>query len=298
MPYMKRNLIRLNQWVIRFISTILLDSIPNLRKMAGSDPRISVIKGVDWSTVNINGVRYEWMIPTNAPADAIILYLHGGGGVLGIYNSSRNIIGHIANVSNIRALVPDYGLAPENPFPDGLNDCIDAYRWLLSEGIKSNKIVILGDSMGGYLTISLLLAVRDLGLPAPAAAVCISPVLDPTCSGESMRTNAHRDALLSPKFMYTVMPLYVNNHDLKDPLISPLTAELNGLPPVLIQVGQDEILFDDSKRFYKYAQEKGLQVTCEIWPHMWHDWHICAPNLIEANQAIKKIAEFISGYTQ
>jgi acetyl esterase/lipase len=293
MPNMKSNLIRANQWIFRIASSLLVDSIPTLRKMAGADPTVNSIEGVDWSTETINEVRCEWMVPANAPADTIILYLHGGGGVLGIYNSSRNIGGHIARACNTRALIPDYRLAPENPFPAGLEDCITAYRWLLSEGISPNKIVILGDSMGGYLTISLLQAVRDLGLPAPAAAICISPVLDPTCSGKSMRSNSHRDALLSPKFMHTVMRQYVYNYDLNDPYISPMTADLRGFPPVLLQVGQDEILLDDSKRFYEYAQHKGLQVTCEIWPHMWHDWHICAPKLNEANQAIEKITDFI-----
>jgi acetyl esterase/lipase len=203
------------------------------------------------------------------------------------------MIGHIALACKLRTLIPDYRLAPEFPFPAGLNDCVAAYRWLLSEGFKPQRIVIAGDSMGGYLTICTLLVLRGDGKPLPAAAVCISPNTDMTLSGKSMRTNALRDALLSPKFARTLAHHYIGDHDLSDPYISPLLADLHGLPPILIHAGADEILLDDSRRFSDHARAAGVDLTLEIWPHMWHDFHSCVPVLPEANQAIEQLAEYV-----
>jgi len=294
MSDMKRTLIRGAQWISRIGAQSLLSSMTKLRNAAGANTKKVIIPNeLDWEMTNVNGVPCEWIIPPAAPTDAVLLYLHGGGGVLGLYNISRKIIGHVALVSNFKALCVDYPLAPEYPFPAALNDCVKAYKWLISEGISPKRIVILGDSMGGYLTLSTLLFLRDNGQPLPAAAVCISPVTDPTCSGESMTSNAKKDALLSPQFMRTVMEHYVQNHDLNDPYLSPLTADLSGLPPILIQAGEDEILLDDAKRFSQHALAAGVGLKMEIWPGMWHDWHVSVPELSEANQAIKKIAEYI-----
>jgi acetyl esterase/lipase len=297
MSNMKSYFIRGTQWITRIAVLPLLGSIPKLRIGTGAGAhQIQVPKGLHWASVDADGVRCEWITPPNAPNDAVLLYLHGGGGVLGLYNSARRMIGHISLACNLRALIPDYRLAPEYPFPAGLNDCVAAYRWLLSEGFKPQRIVIAGDSMGGYLTICTLLVLRDNGQPLPASAVCISPNTDPTCSGKSMQTNALRDALLSPKFARTLMSLYVSNHDLGDPYISPLVADLHGLQPILIQAGADEILLDDSRRFSDYALAASIDLTLEIWPHMWHDWHSCVPDLSEANQAIGRIAEFVNKF--
>ena len=294
MSNFKRTIIRGTQWFARIGVSQLLGSVPKMRSAAGegAKPVISP-KELDWSAQEIDGLNCEWLTPPGAPADAVLLYFHGGGGVLGLYNSSRNIIGHIAAACNTRAFMPDYRLAPENPFPDALDDCMKTYNWLLAEGFDPRKIVVLGDSMGGYLTISSLLALRDSGNPLPAAAVYISPVTDPTSSGESMKSNAKKDALLSPQFMWTVMSHYVKKHNLADPYLSPLTADLSGLPPMLIQVGEDEILLDDSRRLGERSKAAGVDVNLEVWPSMWHDWHVCVPYLDESNLAIKKIAEFI-----
>jgi len=292
---MKSSYIRVSQWINRFGSIPLLGSIPWLRKAAGAGAKhIQVPKEIHWASLDAGGVRCEWMTPPNAPTDAVLLYLHGGGGVLGLYNSSRKMIGHIAMACNLRTLIPDYRLAPEHPFPAGMNDCVSAYLWLLSEGFEPHRIVIAGDSIGGYLTICTLLVLRGEGVPRPAAAVCISPNTDLTCSGKSMRTNALRDALLSPKFARTMAHHYIGGSDLNDPYISPLLAQLLGLPPFLVQAGAYEILLDDSRRFSEKAKAAGVNLTLEIWPRMWHDWHSCVPDLPEANQAIKHIAEFVN----
>ncbi|MCJ7586080.1 MAG: alpha/beta hydrolase [Anaerolineales bacterium] len=297
MSNIKSYFIRGTQWIYRIAALPLLGSISKLRIGSGAgEHQIQVPKGLHWASVDASEVRCEWMIPPDATTDAVLLYLHGGGGVLGLYNSSRKMIGHIALACDLRVLIPDYRLAPEYPFPAGMNDCVVAYRWLLSEGFKPQQIVIAGDSIGGYLTICTLLVLRDNGQPLPAAAVCISPNTDLTCNGKTMQTNALRDALLSPKFARTMASLYVGNHDMSDPHISPLLADLHGLPPILIQAGADEILLDDSRRFSDNALAAGVELTLEIWPHMWHDWHSCVPDLAEANQAIGRIAEFVNKY--
>lgn len=286
--------IRARQWVLRSASVLLVRSIPLLRRAMGQgSPPARPPKGIGWQCVDAVGVRCEWLVPSGAPADAVLLYLHGGGGVLGLDNGARWRARHVSQACNMRALLPDYRLAPEDPFPAGLNDCVAVYRWLLSSGFRSDRIVIAGESAGGYLTLSTLLVLRDGHEPPPAAAICVSPNTDPTCSGTTMRTNAWRDAILSPTFARTLMRHYVGGHDLSDPYLSPMTADLHGLPAVLIQVGADEILLDDSRRFAERAQAAGADLTLEVWPAMWHVWHSCVPALPEANQAIQGIADFV-----
>ncbi len=292
MSGIRGQLIRGRQWILRIAGTLLVRSIPALRRAMGEGSPPRVPEGVSWQPVDAGGVHCEWLSPTGAPANALVLHLHGGGGVLGLYNSERRIASHIALACKLRALLPDYRLGPEDPFPAGLNDCVAVYRWLLSNRLTAVRIILAGDSAGGYLTLSTLLRLRDSGDPLPAAAVCISPNTDPTCNGGTMRTNVRRDAILSPTFASTLMRQYIGNCDLHDPYLSPLIADLHGLPPILIQVGADEILLDDSRRFSERAKAAGVDVTLEIWPHMWHVWHSCAPALPEANEAIEGIAEF------
>jgi acetyl esterase/lipase len=179
-----------------------------------------------------------------------------------------------------------------------LDDCLIAYRWLLSKGIAPQQIVMAGDSEGGHIMLSALLRLRDAELPLPAAAIGISPNTDSTCSGKSMRSNAHRDAVLSPIFARRMMHHYVGGHSLKDPDLSPLVADLHNLPPMLIQAGADEILLDDSRRFSDCARSAGVDLTLEIWPNMWHCWHYWVPELPEANQAIEHIARFVHRYVE
>ncbi len=291
---LKVTLLRGVQWVNRLGAIPLLRSIPALRGASGAAvSRIRVPRGIHWDAVRADGVRCEWLTPPDALGDAALLYLHGGGGVLGLYNSCRNLAGHIALSCSLRVLLADYRLAPEHPFPAGLNDSLTAYRWLLSERVPPERIVLAGDSMGGLIAICTLVALRDSGQPLPAAAVCISPNTDLTFSGKTMQTNAGRDALLSPEFARTLGRLYAGWHDLSDPHLSPLSADLHGLPPMLVQAGAYEILLDDSRRFADCASAVGVDLTLEVWPKMWHDWHLCVPNLPEANQAIEHIGEFV-----
>ena len=300
MSKIQSQLIRRKLWIQKIAGTLLLlVSIPILRKAFGTGvQQIKIPKGVDWEPVDVEGVHCEWLSPPDTPTDAVLLHLHGGGGVLGLSNSARWMTGYLSLACHLRILLLDYRLAPEYPFPAGVNDCIAAYRWLLSKGFTPQRIVMAGDSAGGHLMLSTLLMIRDAELPLPAATVGISPVTDPTCSGKSMRSNALRDTILSPIFARRMMHHYVGGHPLNDTYLSPLIADLHNLPPMLIQAGADEILLDDSRRFNDYARAAGVNVTLEIWPNMWHVWHYCAPELPEANQAIEHIARFIHSHIE
>lgn len=194
-----------------------------------------------------------------------------------------------------RALAVDYRLAPEHPFPAALEDCLATYRWLLQSGISPQNITIGGLSAGGNLTLAMLLSLRDAGDPLPAAAVCLSAITDMELTGESFRSNS--DPMLTADFTMRVVKQYVGNHERHSPLLSPLYGDLHGLPPILIQVGEDELLLSDATRLAERASTAGVDVTLEVWPKMWHGWHLFAPYLPEAQRAVDAIGRFVRDQT-
>jgi monoterpene epsilon-lactone hydrolase len=247
--------------------------------------------------VSAGGVDAEWISAPGASADRVILYLHGGGYVVGSINTHRAMISRIARASNARALAIDYRLAPEHPFPAAVDDTIAAYRWLLAQGYKPGRIVIAGDSAGGGLAIVALLAIRDAGLPMPACAVPISPWTDLEGTGESVRTRAARDVMVTQENLAHSAKQYYGTHDPKDPLVSPVHANFRGLPPMLIHVGDAEILLDDATRVAASAKAAGVDVELEVWDDMPHVWHVFAKILPEGQQAIDKIGKFVIART-
>jgi monoterpene epsilon-lactone hydrolase len=247
--------------------------------------------------VRAGGVNAEWISAPGAAADRVILYLHGGGYVLGSINTHRAMVSRIARASNARALAIDYRLAPEHPFPAAVEDAVASYRWLLAQGYKPNKIVIAGDSAGGGLTLAALLAIRDAKLPMPAGAVPISPWTDLEGTGESVRTRATRDVMVTQENLAGSAKQYYGAHDPKDPLVSPVHADFRGLPPMLIHVGDAEILLDDATRVAKSAKAAGVNVELEVWDDMPHVWHVFAKILPEGQQAIDKIGKFVIART-
>jgi acetyl esterase/lipase len=255
-------------------------------------------KGVQIVKVNVGTVPSEWLIPDGALADRAILYIHGGAWMMGSGNTHRSMVSRIAYASGIRALLINYRLAPEYPFPAGLEDCIAAYDWLRQSGFATDHTIIAGDSAGGNLALALLVSLRDAGKPLPGGAVTLSPATDLGFTGESMRTRLHKDPLFSGGGPTTVVQDYIASHDLHEPLISPLYADLHGLPPMLIHVGDDEILLDDAVRFGDKARAAGVDVTTVVWPEMFHVFQICAPILPEANRAIQQIGVFIRSKLQ
>jgi len=233
----------------------------------------------------------EWIKPPEARPDAVVLYLHGGGYVLGSLTSHRQMIGYIAKAAGVSALSLEYRLAPEHPFPAAIEDAVSAYRWLLRQGFVPGRIVIAGDSAGGGLTMAALIRLRDEGDTLPAAGVCLSPWVDLTCSSASCLTRA--DAMLNLAALRESAALYLDGRDPGSPLASPLYADLTGLPPLLIQVGSEEMLLDDAAALYQQTQNYGVQSILEVWDEMIHVWHAFSPVLVEGREAIARIGSFI-----
>lgn len=269
-----------------------ITSIPKLRAFSEKISRpLSLPNGVTCQSLTVDGVSIEWIVPPNVSSKSVIVYLHGGAWVLGWYNNHRMLAAHIGQASQSRVLAVDYRLAPEYPFPAALEDSLAAYRWLLKYGIEPNQIVIAGDSAGGNLALTTLMALGDDGDPLPAGAVCISPMTDLTGSGETLHTN--KDVLLTPKFALSMSRYYIGNQDARLPLISPHYGDMTGLPPLLIHAGEDEILLSDAKRLANNARYAGVDVTLVVWPKMWHVWHTYVPYLPEAKQAVNAIGSFV-----
>jgi acetyl esterase/lipase len=239
-------------------------------------------------------IPLEWVIPTGAADKQAVLYFHGGAFVMGSITTHRNMLCHLALACQTRILSVDYRLAPEHPFPAALDDCLAAYHWLLERDFRPGDIVLGGDSAGGNLALALLLQLRDVGQPLPAAAACLSPVTDLEGTRQSRRTRAPADPILGKGFGSINIPIcYSGQNDLKHPYLSPLFADLQGLPPILLHVGEDEILFDDSVEFVEKARKAGVDAQVVIWPHMWHVFQMFAPMLPEANRSLAQVGEFI-----
>jgi acetyl esterase/lipase len=268
------------------------------RKIANPFAKPAVPHAVQLQRIKIGTVPAEWLVPTRVDdTEKTILYFHGGAWLFGWYNTHRMLLGHIAKQARKQALAVDYRLAPEYPFPAALEDCLAAYHYLLGRGIRPDQVVMAGDSAGGNLVITSMLALRAAGEPLPAAGVCISPATDLTAEGVSSNVNANKDAILSSgmysRFANILRGSFSGGHDLNDPLLSPIYADLHGLPPLLVQAGEDEILLISITAFVNKARQEGVQVTYEVWPAMWHVWHIYDPYLPEAHHAVHSVSRYI-----
>jgi acetyl esterase/lipase len=285
--------------VIEIVKSVPRDPNAEVGRMRGAMEKVSerVASDVKSEAVDAGGVKAEWIVPPNAAQDRVILYLHGGGYVMGSINTHRAMVARIARASEARALALDYRLAPEHPFPAAVDDVVAAYKWLLAQGYKPNKIVISGDSAGGGLTLAGLLAIRDAGLPMVAAAAPISPWNDIEGTGASMKTLADKDPMVDFAGLTRMGKWYQGSADPKNPLLSPIHADAKGLPPLLIQVGGAEVLLDDSTRFAEVAKKAGVPVELEVWEDMVHVWHVFAKILPEGQQAIDKIGKFVLAHT-
>lgn len=256
-----------------------------------------IAEDITCEPVDAGGVPAEWVAAPGAAGDRAVLYLHGGGYVIGSLNTHRELNSRLARAAGARALSLEYRLAPEHPFPAAVEDATAAYRWLLSQSVNPACIVIAGDSAGGGLTLATLVALRDAGVSLPAAAVCISPWVDLEGIGESMTTKAAGDPIVKREFLRFLAKQYIGDRDPRTPLAAPLYADLHGLPPLLIQVGSSETLLDDSTRVTERAKAAGVDVILEVWDDMIHVWQLFAPILPEGQQAIERIGEFIREHT-
>lgn len=251
--------------------------------------------GVEYSAApEVDGL---WAAPGNPIDGAAVLYLFGGGYVLGSPASRRKTAGHIANAASMRVMIANYRLAPEHPFPAAIDDAVSAYRALLELGAQADRIVVMGDSAGGGLAAALLVALRDSGDPLPAGGVLISPWADLACTGSTIETCAGVDMMCSRDSLLEMAHMYLGSHDARDPLASPVYADLAGLPPILALVGGDEVLFDDAERLVRGVAMGGSDATLFVGGEMQHVWPIWAGAFPEADAAIALIGDWIRART-
>jgi len=245
---------------------------------------------INITRVGADGVPAE-LIEVKNSGDAIILYLHGGAYAVGSPHVHREFLSRLARACRVKVLAIDYRLAPEHPFPAALEDAIIAYRWLVSGGYDPSSIVIAGDSAGGGLAIATLVSLRDSGTPLPACAVCLSPWVDLASANETL--DQDNDPILNAEILAHFARAYAAQTDPHNPLISPIFADLKGLPPILIHAGTNEILYDQITQFYEKARQAEVEVVLELWKDLFHVFQI-VPILPEAKQSLEKIATFIT----
>jgi epsilon-lactone hydrolase len=253
--------------------------------------------GAKSEKVDAGGVKAEWITAPGASADRAILYFHGGGYVLGSIHSHRDMCERLSRAAQARVLALDYRLAPEHPFPAAVEDARAAYLWLLKQGLSPKRIAISGDSAGGGLTFASLLALKKHGDPMPACAAPLSPWVDLEGLGESMTTRDAIDPMVHKPMILQMAETYLGGANARDPLAAPLYGDLKGLPPLLIQVGARETLYDDAARIAGKAKQAGVPVEFDPWEGQIHVWQIFASRLDEGEKAIQKIGAFVHRHT-
>ena len=240
--------------------------------------------------VSIGDLRAEWLSTPGADRNSAILYLHGGGYVIGSLDSHRHLVAEAGRAARSWGLSLDYRLAPEHPFPAAVDDALAAYRFLLARGIPPGHIAIAiaGDSAGGGLVVAAMLAIREAGLAQPACGWCISPWVDMEAIGDTMESKAAADPTVQKAGILDMARMYLNGVDPRSPLAAPIYADLSGLAPLLIQVGAAETLLDDAIRLAKVAGSADVRVDLQIWPEMIHVWHLFHPELSAGRRAIEE----------
>jgi acetyl esterase/lipase len=249
-------------------------------------------EGTSIEAADVAGVPGEWVTPPRGAGNRTIVYLHGGGYVMGSAAGHRGAIARIAEACEARAFGVNYPLAPEHPYPAALDAVMKVWQELLDRGTDPSSAVVAGDSAGGGLAIAAAMRARDEGLPLPGALVLISPWVDLTCSGETFATNAETDPMISPA-LRDRSDQYAPGLDPTEPYLSPLFGDPTGLPPTLIQVAATECLLDDAERLAESMSTAGVDTTIEVWPDALHAWHIFAPAIPEALSAIDAVGTFV-----
>jgi acetyl esterase/lipase len=249
-------------------------------------------RGVVIDEVVAGGANALWVRSPGQEAQATILYLHGGGYVCGSPRTHMGLLKRLAQETHAQVLALDYRLAPEAPYPAALADGWAAYWWLLAQGVAPQTLFLAGDSAGGGLCVALMVAVRDAGLPLPAGALLFSPWVDLAFRGASIYSNAPRD-YLNEMWLRACALMYLQEEHADTPLASPLYADLQGLPPLLIQVGTAEMLFDDATRLAHHAVECGVPVELELWENMVHVWQMLDAIEPRAREAVLRAALFM-----
>lgn len=248
---------------------------------------------VNYEDVDAGGIHAILVTPANCDRDKVIVYAHGGGCVTGSPSSHRKLAGHLAKAAGVRALVPDYRLAPENPFPSQIDDLVSVHRWLRAQGYAPEATAVAGDSAGGNLSIATVLKLKELGEPLPAAIVAFSPWLDMEVAGETMKSNADSDALISPEVSGLMAGMYLGEAPATNPLANPLYADLAVLPPLFATAGGAETLRDNAEQVVEKARQAGVDATLELQAGQQHVYPFMAGRSKEADESINNAASWI-----
>lgn len=248
---------------------------------------------VTWTEADADGVPALWANPAGGATDRVIQYLHGGAYLLGDTDAYRHFTGHVARAAGCRVLSVNYRRAPEHPHPAPLEDSLTAYRWLLAQGTDPARMALAGDSAGGGLTFATLLALRDAGLPLPAAAVALSPWTDLEGTGASMTSNAPNDVLVQKPLIQGMATLFLQGQDARAPLAAPLHGDYAGLPPLYLQVGGHETLLDDARRVAATSRSAGVAVVLDVAPEMQHVFQMGAGWVPESDAALARVGAFL-----
>ncbi|MFF1566417.1 alpha/beta hydrolase [Streptomyces sp. NPDC058293] len=249
-------------------------------------------QGVSFEAVDAAGVPAEWFTPHETVPGRTLLYLHGGAYIVGGPTGYHGMVGHFADTLRAKALLPDYRLAPEHPFPAAVEDSLTAYQWLLEQGTDPSSIVVAGDSAGGALAVSVLVAARNHGLPMPAASIPISPWANLEHTGDSMTTKHGIDPLNTREGLVNAAAVYLGGAPTSSTTASPVFADLRGLPPTLVQIGEREVMLSDAVRLAGHLAEAAVHTRLDVWPGMPHVWHLLADTLPQARQAIADASAF------
>lgn len=259
-----------------------------------AEARLAVLpREARFSPETAGGVKCEWMEMPRVARDRVFLFFHGGGYNAGSPRTHRVLAANLSRATHMRLLLPDYRLAPEHPFPAGVKDALLVYQWLLNQGFSEQDILVGGDSAGGGLALSMLLALRAAGARMPKGAILLAPWTDLTVSSGSYEKLRKLDPIITRERLREAGLLYAGSRDPADPLLSPLFADLAGLPPLLVHVGGDEAMLDDSRKFAAKAKAAGVPTTFKIFEGMWHVFHHAGLEIPEARQAIDEIGGFV-----
>jgi len=248
---------------------------------------------VDYLEADAGGIPCLWAVPRNCDPSRVLLSFHGGGYVTGSRFSHRKLFAHLAKRVGCRALIVDYRRAPEDPHPAQVDDAVAAYRWLLAQGIQPGHVATVGDSAGGSLSMTVVLAARDRGLPLPAAVMPLSPWSDMEATAPSFETNAKVERLITREMSLSMSALFLGGASPRDPLANPLFADFKGFPPMYIQVGGYEAIVDDSLRVAERARAAGVDCRCEVFPEMQHVFHFMAGRAPEADDGLARLAAWV-----
>jgi epsilon-lactone hydrolase len=282
--------------IVSMLRTHMADAvwtIEAMRQQAELQPVAPVPDDVMVEVVDAFGVAAEWISIRDVHVPRVVMYMHGGGYSTGSVAGFRDFASRLAGAAQARVLLVDYRLAPEHPYPAAVEDAMVVYRWLLDNDVSAGKVVIAGDSAGGGLALATLLALRDAGVELPAAGVGLSPWTDLKLTGASMDSNASADWLVQRKFLELTAEAYLAGADPTTPHSSPLYGDPAGLPPILIQVSNSELLLDDATRFTDRARAAGVDVELDILDDMIHDFQVIAASTQEGSQAIERIGNFV-----